>query len=375
MRVLLAGVTGQLGHGMATTCRAAAVDVVPLTRSVGRLDAPTRLARLFPDDPALAAAVVAGDVTAPMWGLQPSDLDELAPQIDAVVNVAAETNWASPRRRLHQVNVLGARYGLDLAVALHARHPRCGAYVHSSSVFTAGGRVGRVAEEPFPPAADRTEYEHSKWLAEQHLLERARSHTGVAVGIARIGGLLGDSVTGHTAKRNSLYLLADRASPAWRFLPVTRDGRVDMLPRDLAASVLLDVVKGVLRLGSREAQIVHVCAGDQAPTLHEVLASVRRLDSFGWRSRPRTVRLPEQLTMRLSTELPRLVPLSTRNRIALEGLRYLIVDRVFERDRLARFLSGPLPSPSTDLLARLAFELPSSPAPAADPQRPFARYA
>lgn len=374
MKILLAGVTGQLGHGVVELAASRGVTVVPVVRGIQRLDGPGRVARTFRDRTDLAGAALTGDVTAPLWGLRDDDLDRIAGEIDAVVNVAAETNFGAPRHRLHAVNVAGGLHGLEVARQLHARHPRCAAYIHASSVFVAGGRTGNIPEAPLPPGPDRTEYEHTKWLAEHYLLERAREADGVAVGIARIGGLLGDSRTGRTAKRNSLYRLVDSSLLPWRLLPAPVRGRVDMLPRDEAARMLLDVTGGVLRLSSPEPQIVHVCAGEDAPTLREVLKALDRLDPLGTVRRPRALPVPPRWIFRLSTDVPRALNLSMPKANMVVGMRYFALDRVFARSRLARFARSPLPCPSAETIARLAFRLPHDRVDVRRPDQPLARY-
>jgi nucleoside-diphosphate-sugar epimerase len=371
VRILLAGVTGQLGHGLVTAAHTAGVEIVPVTRKIGRLAATERLARLYPDRTELAAEAITGEVTQPLWGIEPATLRRLAPRIDLVLNVAAETNWAAPDKRLYEVNELAAVHGLAVAEALRDTHPRCGAYVHGSSVFTAGDQLGRVTETPFSAAANRTVYEHTKWLAETRLMA-ARSR--VAVGIARIGGLLGDSVTGATAKRNSLYLLADGSNLLRHTLPFSRRGRVDMLPRDLAAEALLQLAFGVLRLSAREPQIAHVCAGEDAPILTEVLAAARRIDPIGQHRHPTPVPVPSRWLSQACIRLPGFLPLPPKIRIAVEGMRYLALERIFERERLRRFLTAAPPAPTAELIARLAFDLRPAEAAPAQPHRPLARF-
>jgi hypothetical protein len=67
----------------------------------------------------------------------------------------------------------------------------------------------------------------------------------------------------------------------------------------------------------------------------------------------------------LSANAERFLPLSQAWRNSIIGLRYIGLDRVMERGRLAELAAGPLPEPSTELLARLLFDLP-------EPQRPLA---
>jgi len=44
----------------------------------------------------------------------------------------------------------------------------------------------------------------------------------------------------------------------------------------------------------------------------------------------------------------------------LIGLRYLSLDRIFERSRLAALVPGPLPEVGIEALVRSAFELPAA---------------
>ncbi|EEP70556.1 conserved hypothetical protein [Micromonospora sp. ATCC 39149] len=236
MRLLVAGLTGQLGAGL----RALAADDHDLRLvAVRRPGSPRALG------PGEADEVVAGDVRRPMWGLDPAALTG----VDAVVNLAAETNWVASSRELYAVNALGAAHGHQLTRELAGRGGRVIPYVHAGSVYVAGGAVGEIAERPVPPAGDRTAYERSKWLAEQRLLSAAADPGGPApVLIARMPALVGDSRTGRTLRRNSLYLLADRWSDLpGNVLPAMRDARVDALPRDVAAGTLLRLVRAVVR--------------------------------------------------------------------------------------------------------------------------------
>lgn len=359
MRVLVAGITGQLGHGLVEVAGERGVELVPLARAVGRRDAPARIRRAFRDHPELAERTLEGDVTAPRWGLPDATLRTLAREVDVVLDLAGETNWAAPTRRLLATNVTGATQGHEVARALRSAGGERVAYCYASSIHAAGGRLGRIPEAPFDAHGERTPYEQSKWLAERRLLDPVRARSGPPVGIARVGGLVGHSVTGATAKRNSLYMLADR----WdrlpgRVLPVVGRGRVDMLPRDVAADLLLRFVERVWRSAPPRPEIGHVCAGEAAPTTAALLAALRAVDAEGRVAPPRAVPVPARPLVWASQHVDRFHVLSTLQRNALMGLRYLALDRVFERGRLARLVGGGLPAPTAEQLARLAFELP-----------------
>lgn len=359
MRLLLAGITGQLGTALAEHGDA---QIVPLIRA----DRPGRVpfGRTHPE---LAPDSIAGDIRQAWWGLSERDLDGLAGTVDAVVNLAGETNWAGSGRELYAANVLGAVHGLDVARELQRRSGQHMIYCYASSIFAAGGAVGRIAEAPLPADRHRTAYEQSKWLAERELVTRHQPGDPDVL-IARIGALLGDSRTGQTRRRNSLYLLAQRWDELpGRLLPAMRGARVDVLPRDQAATVLLGALSGTLRAGPwAEPVTVHVSAGEQAPTIRGLLEAARSVSPLTFGKWVRLVPATAEQILWLSANAERFLPLTQEWRNAMIGLRYIGLDRVMERGRLAGLVAGPLPAPGAELLARLLFDLP----PAIRPQAP-----
>lgn len=354
MKILLAGGTGQLGAAVAQLAPDRGIQLVPVVR-------PDRAGKVPFErtHPELAGARVPGDVRDPGWGLSDRTLDELSRTVDVVVNLAGDTNWAGSGRSLYAVNVLGARHGLDVARELQRRSGRHVAYCYASSIFVAGGALNRIAEAPLGTDRHRTAYEHSKWVAERELAALHRPGDP-SVLISRVGPLLGDSRTGTTLKRNSLYLLAERWDDLpGRMLPVMRGARVDVLPRDVAAATLLDSVAGLLRAGPQaEVVVTHLCAGERAPTLRALLEAARAAAPLSFDKWVRLVPASAEQVLWLSANAERFAPMTTAWRNSFIGLRYIGLDRVLERGRLAELVDGPLPAPATDLLARLLFDLP-----------------
>lgn len=365
MRILVAGMTGQLGAGLADVAERCGVHIIPVVRR----DRPGRapLARLLPQ---YADSTVDGDVTAPHWGLSDDALRRLAGGVDAVLNLAGETNWAGSGRRLYEANVLGAGYGHDVAAQLQQLSGRRVPYAYASSIFTAGGMIGVVPESPLPVDRHRTAYEHSKWLAEQELCRRGGPDAPDTL-VARVCALLGDSETGRTLRRNSLYLLAERwPDIPLRVLPAMPHARVDALPRDVAAESLLAAVRGLLdQPTDGEPVVAHVAAGEEAPTLRSLLEAARARHPHRFDSWVRIVPAPAELILSLSQNTERFVNLSDAWRNSIIGLRYVGLDRRYERANLATLTGGDLPHPTVELLARLLFDLPARPAalPVADP--------
>jgi len=368
--------TGQLGAGLVEVADPALVDLVPLTRPIATRGPAARMRSAFPDRAELAEEAVQGDVTQPHWGLEPAAIRRLAFEVDGVLDLAGETDWTARRRRLDAVNVLGAVRGYELARALQDAAGTRKLFCYASSVHAAGGAQGRLGEVPFGAHEHRTAYELSKWLGETSLLRRAEREDGPALGIARIGGLVGSSATGATHRRNSLYLLADRLDDLpLGILPVSRSGRVDMLHRDVAARLLLDVLQALHADPPEEPEIVHVCAGESAPLTRVVLDALHSVDSARRRSRARALPIPIDAVLATSEQLGRYHDVPAKWHSLLIGLRYLSLDRVFERSRLAALVPGPLPATTIEDLVRSVFELPAADAEPAPGALSLARFA
>lgn len=361
MRLLVSGITGQLGAGLVEAGDPALVEYVPLGRPIATRGPDARLRSAYPDRPELAEAVVEGDVTKPNWGLDAATVRRLAVEVDGVLNIAGETNWTARRQQLDAVNVLGAVHGYELTRALEQAAGGRKLYCYASSIHAAGGAEGHLAEIPFGAHEHRTAYELSKWLGETALLQRAAREDGPALCIARVGGLVGSSVTGATHRRNSLYMLADRFDDLpLGLLPVSRGGRIDMLHRDVAARALLEALQALHAEPPEEAEILHVCAGESAPLTETLLSALGSVDFAHRRRRPRTFNLPIGGVLAASEQLTRYHDVPAKWHNVLIGLRYLSLDRIFERARLAALVPGPLPSIGVEALVRSAFELPAA---------------
>ncbi|MCM6773138.1 SDR family oxidoreductase [Nocardia sp. CDC159] len=362
--MLVTGLSGQVGQGFAEAVLTGSAGIASelelravvrrrQRRNLGGAHAPgtTRITQLL------------GDVTAPAWAL---DLDALAVRGDiaAVVNLAGIVDWTASQADMDRVNYLGAITGLEVARALSERIGRRIPYLYASTAYVAGTLGGRIPEQQHAPHPDRTPYELSKWFAERHLL-RAAGDTGHPVLIARIGGVIGSSATRSTTRYSSLYqLVAPLSRGQLPILPVRPGARVDILPRDV-------VGEGLVRLLSRGAAtdfrdwnggaLVHLCAGEQAPTLAALLALLESKDvEHRYRpprlvtASPRVLRLGENVVLkyaRWSREMG--------NR--LHGLRYVSIDRVFERSRLAALTGGWTPAVGVEEILDIAFGLETAP--------------
>ncbi|MFB7501987.1 SDR family oxidoreductase [Streptomyces broussonetiae] len=371
MRLLVAGLTGQVGQGLLEACRDLGADGPEVVALVRRRP---RAAHVF--GPTVTQQVV-GDVCRPGWGLSGPDLDALG-RIDAVVDLAGTTDWTASHAALDRVNVLGASHGLDLTQLLGDRLGTAVPYLYAGSVFVAGLTQGSVAEDLLSPDTDRTPYELSKWTAERALMTRAR-RSGHPVLVARVGGVVGNSRTGRTTRRSSLYQLVSRRDEdkALRILPAQRGARVDTLPRDVIGETLLRVLGHGRRTSFadwRHGVIAQAAAGERAPTLAAVLAQLESVDEGSRYHVPRLVpasRGTLETVTRLGT---RYVRWSRQAGNRLHGLRYTSVNRVFERHRLASLTGGWLPAVPLETVLRITFELAERPPAAPVAELPLGRF-
>ncbi|WP_084478903.1 SDR family oxidoreductase [Nocardia jejuensis] len=369
LRLLSAGMSGQVGRGLteAVTDTLAPIHNTALVRRRVRAD----LAR-----GGGPAAQVVGDITEKLWALGDSELDELR-DVDAVVNLAGLVDWTAAQATMDRVNYLGAMNGLALARALSQRLGRTVPYLYVSTAYVAGTMHGYIPEDSHPPHEDRTPYELSKWFAENHLIREAATD-GHPVLIARIGGVIGGSRSRSTTRFSSLYqLVAPMSSGQLPVLPVRPGARVDILPRDVIGEGLLRLLNHGATTGFqawRGGAIVHLCAGEYAPTLAALLALLHSKDVQGRYAPPRLIVAPDR-ALRLAENVGLKYARWNRemgNR--LFGLRYVSIDRIFERTRLMELTDGWCPTTSVEEIIDIAFGLGAEAAPEALPELPLGRF-
>ncbi|WP_040805692.1 SDR family oxidoreductase [Nocardia concava] len=368
-RLLVAGLSGQVGRGLIEAT--AELPAPPHTTALVRRRARADLARTGG-----TAVQVIGDITENDWGLADSDLTTLG-EVDAVVNLAGLVDWTASQATMDRINYLGAMNGLALARRLSERLGRTVPYLYVSTAYVAGTMHGYIPEDPHPPHADRTPYELSKWFAENHLLREAAD--GHPVLIARIGGVIGGSRSRSTTRWSSLYqLVAPMSSGQLPVLPVRPGARVDILPRDIIGEGLLRLVNHGAATNFaawRGGAVVHLCAGEYAPTLAALLALLASKDTEGRYDPPRLVTAPDR-ALRLAENVGLKYARWNRemgNR--LFGLRYVSIDRIFERTRLMELTDGWCPTTPVEDIIDIAFGLGAAAAAAELPELPLGRFA
>ncbi|MCP2322920.1 nucleoside-diphosphate-sugar epimerase [Hamadaea flava] len=168
----------------------------------------------------VAAATVAGDITAPRLGLAADVYARLAGQITTVVHCAGATEFTAADEVIRALNVDGTRHVLEFAADAGAR------VVFASTAFV----VRRESAAPLTQSYLETK------LAAEDLVRSA----GLPASIARIGVVMGDARTGRMSRFQGLHSTVDAVlRNLLPVLPFARDAVIDALPRDIVADELL----------------------------------------------------------------------------------------------------------------------------------------
>jgi long-chain acyl-CoA synthetase len=203
---------------------------------------------------------VSGDLCADGLGIAPDECAALRRDVTAIVHLAANTTFSTPLDRARVVNTAGTQRLLELAH--DCIHPVHVAYV--STAFVAGRRTGVIEETVGAPTPGFVNaYEQSKYEAEE--LVRAQAASWV---ILRSSTVVCDDAGGRVTQLNAVH----------RALRLFHDGLVAMMPGVAGSTVdavtTSFVAEAIARLALRDdasGQVVHLCAGDGALPLAELL--------------------------------------------------------------------------------------------------------
>jgi nucleoside-diphosphate-sugar epimerase len=235
-------------------------------------------------------------------GLDPQTARLVTAEATAVLHAAADTRFDAPIEILRAVNVEGTLRVLDWA----RQAAGLDRVLVLSTVYVAGRRTGRITEDDLiHDAGFVNHYERSKYEMEEALADCR----DVPVAVARLSTIVGDSRDGRVARsaafHHALRLYYQSLAP---MLPGTPDSPVDLIPLDYAADAVVTLLCREYRAGARW----HVCAGDDAPCLDELLDLA--IEAF-LASRP--------AWRRRAIARPAIVPLSAFDRFAdsVEELR------------------------------------------------------
>ncbi|KPI15602.1 thioester reductase domain protein [Actinobacteria bacterium OK074] len=244
-RILLTGATGFLGsHLLLDLLRQADADVVCLVRAADDEAAERRLAEALAsfDQPWTSevrrrVTVLAADIRQPRLGLTDERWEQLAREVDSIVNVAAAVDFLRGYPSLRQTNVMGPLLLAELAMT---GRPKPLHHISSVAVFNEVG-LRKMGEDDPVAHLDRlfAGYDKSKWAAEA-ALRRAREH-GLTVTFLRPGAIGGHTRTGvYNPKDLSTGMIGAfsrfRTVPAFKVMNLAP---VDWISR-VAAAVVFD---------------------------------------------------------------------------------------------------------------------------------------
>jgi thioester reductase-like protein len=267
--VFLTGATGFLGmEVLARLLERGERDVVCLVRAADQVAAEARLEGVLAtlwDDPApyrAHARAVAGDVTSPGLGIDPTVRTTLAEEIGAVLHCAASITFDLPLEEARLINVEGTREVIGFAREAKALG-RLDRFVHVSTAYVGGLHSGVFGERHLDTGQDfRNSYEQTKWEAE-HVIAAADD---LAPAIARPSIVMGDARSGWTPAFNVLYWpLRAFSRGLFEEVPAHPEGIVDVVTVDYVAQALLAL------LDSDEAGVFNLVAGKDAPSVTELI--------------------------------------------------------------------------------------------------------
>lgn len=281
-----------------------------------RVCQPAALARFFAEQ----VECITGDITQPMFGLDPERYADLAARVDLVINAAASVDFREPLDQALSINTLGPRHLAALARVAHAP------LVQVSTCYVNGYRRGDMLEQNVSPARAASLRQiprhHEGWYEVDGLLEdlrrkaarvRARMQGRDPALLARrltelgireakrhgwndtytftkwmgeqlaLSGMRGRSVT---IVRPSVIESTLRApSPGWLegvkvadavilayargrtgFFPARPQGIIDVIPADLVANAILMAGAESLQAGPGR-RIYQCCSGSSNPIL------------------------------------------------------------------------------------------------------------
>ena len=256
--ILLTGATGLLGRDVLRRLLAAdpSIRALVLVRDADRWTASNRsipgIERVAP---------VTGDLRADGLGLNAWARQHVRRNVTAIVHLAADTKFSRPLDDARAVNTAGTLRVLELA-------SECAApvrFAHVSTAFVAGKRVGVIREsDSTHDAGWANAYEQSKYEAEALVRAHADDWT-----ILRSSTVVCDDVGGVVTQFNAVH----------RALQLYRNGLAAMMPGVAGSTVdavtTRYVADAIARLAFHDdlhRRSVHLCAGDGALPLEELLA-------------------------------------------------------------------------------------------------------
>ena len=181
--------------------------------------------------------IVEGDVTQPKLGISDADLETILYETTDVFHLAAAYDLAVPKDTAFSVNLQGTKNVNDVVCSLKNLRR----YNYVSTCYVAGKREGPILETELEHKAGfRNFYEETKYLAE---IEVEKLKGLFPVTIFRPAVVVGDSVTGETAKYDGIYYLIHYLRKAPSLLRIFNVGnpnvRLNLVPVDFVIEAIV----------------------------------------------------------------------------------------------------------------------------------------
>jgi thioester reductase-like protein len=196
--------------------------------------------------PAENFVLIEGDIVQPDLGISVDDLAELRTEISEIFHLAAVYDLSVERDLAFAVNLDGTKNVNTFARSIAGLKR----YNYISTCYVAGKRVGKIFEHELEHSAGfRNHYEETKYLAE---IEVEKLKSELPVTIFRPSVVVGDSITGETAKYDGIYYLLHYLLKAPNLLRLVNVGndqvKLNLVPVDF-------VVEGIAALSADEKAI------------------------------------------------------------------------------------------------------------------------
>ncbi|MEJ7849209.1 MAG: SDR family oxidoreductase [Pyrinomonadaceae bacterium] len=181
-------------------------------------------------------ALIEGDITEPNLGMSADDFSILQSETTDIFHLAAAYDLAVSKNIAYRVNLDGTKHVNEFARSVWALKR----YNYISTCYVAGNRTGNILETELEhDAGFRNFYEETKYLAET---EVEKLKADLPITIFRPSVVVGDSVTGETAKYDGIYFLIKylRKAPALlRFVNVGNENvRLNLVPVDFVVEAI-----------------------------------------------------------------------------------------------------------------------------------------
>ena len=246
MNIFLTGAAGLIGGEVAARLIAAGHGVTAMVHN-------NRYIRGNDGAPVAVSEVVAGDVSAPMFGWDTVVWDRLTAAHDLIIHCAATVRFDLDDDTYARVNTGGAANAVEFA--------RSGdmPILHVSTAYVCGTRDGAILEtDPLPTGGFANGYEASKARAEK--LVRA---SGVPFAIARPSIVVGEHATGRIRQFDTTYAAFKLiAEGRVKHMPAATGATLDFVPLDHVAVGIVHIAQDMRRA---DGGACHLVSGQPIP--------------------------------------------------------------------------------------------------------------